>query len=269
MKSKLVNTIGVLFILFSTSLYASQAPYIVLHPQNLLVVEGDTASFQVDAGGNTPLSYQWYSDTGAITGATNQVLNIPGVIRSQNGTKFYCVVSNSYGSNTTRTAEMSVRRPSSQLIAVTGELFNTKYSMGDEVDVDFIVKLYSSENNDSVLYTEYFLSSENKSVKVDKGNFLLRLGEGRTDDDLRSLIQNHPNLYISFSVAYPNGNFETLTPRSPLTSSPYAFAGAPEVIRGSTDPRTAEIDAPIGTHFIDKNTGKTYIKTHNSWSELQ
>ncbi|HKQ39135.1 MAG TPA: immunoglobulin domain-containing protein, partial [Verrucomicrobiae bacterium] len=54
-------------------------PAITAQPQNVTIVSGDSASFQVDATG-TALRYQWTFNTGDITGATNStyVINPAG-----------------------------------------------------------------------------------------------------------------------------------------------------------------------------------------------
>lgn len=63
--------------------------------------------YSVAASGTQPLSYQWYMDNAAVAGATTSAFNIAGVASSNAGS-YYCVVSNSIGTNTTSTAVLTV-----------------------------------------------------------------------------------------------------------------------------------------------------------------
>ncbi|MDG5816203.1 immunoglobulin domain-containing protein [Chitinispirillales bacterium ANBcel5] len=272
MRERLDLLFGIILVIACTLCNANTLPFITEHPrQNLLLTAGDTVKIAVTVGGDGPFSYQWVSDTGAVMGATDSILVLGPVGKNDNGTTIYCEVSNSYGTISSRSANLIVKRPTSQLIVVSGELRSKSSSSisGEAFDMDFIVRLYSSLTSDSSLYKESFLHSDGKGITVDGNRFFLRLGEGETDNDLREVIQSNTSLYVSFSVSRPGGNFETLSPRTPLTASPYAFSGTPEVLRGGVDPRHAGLEAPVGTYYIDNSNGKTYIRTHNSWAELE
>lgn len=80
------------------------APAITAQPQSVTVLSGDPATFSVTASGTAPFSYQWYSGTTAITGATASTLTItPG----DSGT-YSVVVSNACGEVTSSTASVTV-----------------------------------------------------------------------------------------------------------------------------------------------------------------
>lgn len=68
-------------------------PTIHSHPANQCVVEGGSATLILGAEG-TSLKYQWYKDETKITGATLPVLFYSPVSESDNGSEFFCVVSN-------------------------------------------------------------------------------------------------------------------------------------------------------------------------------
>jgi subtilase family serine protease len=85
-------------------------------PANQSAVDGKSATFTVAATGNpTALSYQWYSGTPGsstpIAGATSASLVLPPVVNSQNGAKFYVVVSNSAATVTSSAATLAVTPP--------------------------------------------------------------------------------------------------------------------------------------------------------------
>lgn len=58
---------------------------ITSQPTNQTVLKGTDATFSVGAAGAGPLSYQWYFDTSAIDGATNQTLVLTNVQTSAAG----------------------------------------------------------------------------------------------------------------------------------------------------------------------------------------
>lgn len=253
-------------------LESPELPRIEKDPVSTAVAEGDTAFFHIVCSGAPPLTYQWHTDTGAIAGAVDSVIEFGPVGLEHDGTSFYCVVSNSMGTIESRTAFVTVMRPSSEMIVVSGELYDAEQrpvGAGSERRMDFTVRLYPSLEADSAVYTERFLTGEGKGIRVSGGDFVVRLGEGATSDDLAGTVRTYSNLFVEFSVTRPGGNPEVLQPRTPLTASPYALSGLPELLRGDGDPVTAGITAPIGTHYVNNTDLSTYIRTHNGWVELR
>ncbi|CAN6484205.1 unnamed protein product [Victoria cruziana] len=88
------------------------APTISTQPASQTVSSGGTASFSVTASGSGTLSYQWYKDSTAISGATSSSYSISSVSSSDAGS-YYVVVSNSAGSVTSSTATLTVTSSSS------------------------------------------------------------------------------------------------------------------------------------------------------------
>lgn len=88
------------------TLTVMDAPSIVQSPGNSIVTEGDNASLSVVAEGSD-LSYQWYRDGVAVSGATSSNLNL-GNVAQQDAGSYYCVVSNSVGSDSSATATLAV-----------------------------------------------------------------------------------------------------------------------------------------------------------------
>jgi hypothetical protein len=71
-------------------------PTIVVPPQNQTVICGDSTSFQVSAGGTTPLSYQWYFQSRPIAGATQTSLQLTNVTPADAG-EYTVIVANPFG----------------------------------------------------------------------------------------------------------------------------------------------------------------------------
>lgn len=86
------------------------APVISTQPTSRTVTAGQSASFTVSATSSTTVSYQWYKNGSAISGATSATLTLSSVTTSAAG-NYYVVVSNSAGSTTSSTATLTVTAP--------------------------------------------------------------------------------------------------------------------------------------------------------------
>ncbi|MEQ2007905.1 MAG: immunoglobulin domain-containing protein [Limisphaerales bacterium] len=79
-------------------------------PQSLTVVQGQNATFSVNAVGSTPLTYQWRFGGVNITGATNSSVTLTNVQPSQAGL-YSVVISNPFGTTTSSNATLTVLVP--------------------------------------------------------------------------------------------------------------------------------------------------------------
>ena len=90
-----------------------KAPTITTPPTNQSVTVGQTASFTVEANGDS-LSYQWQQSTDSgqswtdIDGATDATYTTEATTTSMNGYQYRCVVSNSAGSITSDAVSLTV-----------------------------------------------------------------------------------------------------------------------------------------------------------------
>lgn len=85
----------------------ASAPVITTQPASLSVSVGQAATFSVTATGTAPLSYQWYKNDGALSGATNASYTIASVATADAGT-YKVTVSNSAGNTTSNNATLTV-----------------------------------------------------------------------------------------------------------------------------------------------------------------
>jgi Protein of unknown function (DUF3500)/Immunoglobulin domain len=83
------------------------APTISTQPSSETVTAGSGASFSVTATGSGTLTYQWYKDSTAISGATSSTYSISSAATSDAGS-YYVTVTNSGGTTTSSTATLTV-----------------------------------------------------------------------------------------------------------------------------------------------------------------
>ena len=247
-------------------------PRILRQPRSMTLAEGDTARLSVVVAGSPPVTWQWYCDGTAVTGAIDSVYIIWPVTREHNGKAYYCEINNDVGSCLSANATITVHKPSSQTLVITGDLYSSGRSpigYGSETEMNFLVKLYGTPAGGTELYSESFLLENRQSVTVRDGKFALQLGSGTTNDTLVEVVRAHPNLFVEFTIFRPGGNPEILDKRVPLTASPYALSPLPQTLRGLINPNTAGLEAPIGTHYLQTATDSTFIKTATGWAGLQ
>jgi len=83
------------------------APLITSQPQDRAAVVGNPASFSIQASGSAPLTYQWFHNGATLPNATNTTYSIANVLPADGG-GYHAVVANSFGSVTSRVAQLSV-----------------------------------------------------------------------------------------------------------------------------------------------------------------
>jgi hypothetical protein len=82
-------------------------PIILQEPQDRSAVVDNPATFTVQAVGAPPLAYQWYRNGTLISGATNTSYTIANVATSDVA-GYHVVITNSFGSVTSRVAQLTV-----------------------------------------------------------------------------------------------------------------------------------------------------------------
>lgn len=82
-------------------------PFVISQPASQTVNAGASCSFTVLATGTAPLTYQWYLNSVAVTGATAATYSI-GNVQSANAGSYTCTVTNGLSSTTTSAATLAV-----------------------------------------------------------------------------------------------------------------------------------------------------------------
>jgi glucose/arabinose dehydrogenase len=93
------------------TLTVNAPPNITGHPASQTVTQGQAATFNVVANGSATLTYQWQRNQVNISGATSSTYMIASTALSDNGAKFRCVVTNSFGTATSNEATLTVQAP--------------------------------------------------------------------------------------------------------------------------------------------------------------
>jgi len=108
------------------------APAIVIEPNDLGLVVGQPAVFSVKIVGDSS-SYKWRKNGSDILGATDFTYTIPSVTLSDDGDIYSCVVSNSFGSDTSRDARLSVTALDSRVTGGQLALYTLQEGVGDTI----------------------------------------------------------------------------------------------------------------------------------------
>ncbi len=86
-------------------------PTIITQPVSLTVEVGQTGTFSVTATGAGTLTYQWYKNGVAISGATSSSYTTPPSVLGDSGSVFTVTVSNAVGTVTSNGATLTVLQP--------------------------------------------------------------------------------------------------------------------------------------------------------------
>ncbi|MDQ3015118.1 MAG: PQQ-dependent sugar dehydrogenase, partial [Bacteroidota bacterium] len=119
----------------------SNAPFVSVNPQSILISEGEDARFFIAASGEQPLFYQWQKDGVDIPGADTSFYIFTNAMLSDSGSLFRCIVQNLNGADTSLAAVLKVtadKRPEPVIITPAE---GTMYRAGD-------ILFFSGEAND-------------------------------------------------------------------------------------------------------------------------
>ncbi|MBK9015706.1 MAG: PQQ-dependent sugar dehydrogenase [Saprospiraceae bacterium] len=119
----------------------SDAPFVSVQPQPVLVPVGETVQFRVAASGASPMNFQWQQDGVDIPGAVNDTLYFLNPMLSDSGSLIRCVLTNPSGSDTSQLALLRVtssQRPLPLLLSPSpGEVWRggeTLHLLGSATD---------------------------------------------------------------------------------------------------------------------------------------
>lgn len=132
---KVQNTAGEVTSATATLTLTTIAPTIVQEPSDLAVSSGQTAVFTVVANGTPPLDYQWRRNNVNIAGAASASYTITNVSVGDSN-NYSCIISNSAGSVTTRSAILTV---TAQAPTITSQPQNLSINSGSTAQFSVIV----------------------------------------------------------------------------------------------------------------------------------
>lgn len=164
MKNKATFLLGTVIIFFSTLSLFAQAPIIIKGPSRQGVVEGQTATFFVNAIGDS-LNFQWYVNSTPIASSNDSVYTTPPTTLADNGNQFKVIVTNNYGSDTSITVKLFVTA------------FETRVTENQIVLYDFHEKM-GNQINDVSGYANPLDLTINNSSSVDWSNYALYIKSG-------------------------------------------------------------------------------------------
>lgn len=151
----------------SFSLSVNQIVRITQQPSSLMIDEGSSASLSVTATGTAPISYQWYRNGSAISGATGNTLSLATTAGTDAG-DYFCRVSNPGSSANSATATLSivaVVKTGSALISWQAPTTRADGSALTAADIAGYELFYSEDGTSMSKLTS--LSAGELSVQVD------------------------------------------------------------------------------------------------------
>ncbi|WP_322936371.1 PQQ-dependent sugar dehydrogenase [Nocardioides bizhenqiangii] len=112
----------------------STAPSISAQPRDATVGVGQAATFTVEAQGAAPLSYQWFRNGTAISGATSASYTLTNAQPSDSGASFRVSVANASGSVTSQPATLTVVTNQAPSATITSPAATLTYLAGQKID---------------------------------------------------------------------------------------------------------------------------------------
>ncbi len=180
---------------------ASIPAAILTHPTSQSVLAGAVATFNVQAIGSAPLSYQWHFNSNDLAGATNASLILTNVQLSQAG-DYSVTVSNPYGTTNSAIATLNVTLPPAlvSLVASTGEA-------GGIVSVPVRLRANGNENTlgFSVSFATNRLTLESVELGLNAAGAQLNINSNSASSGRVGIL-----LALPFGTSFPQGTQEVV-----------------------------------------------------------
>ncbi len=132
MNKRFTKLVYLCIVILSSIKIFAQAPIITQQPSSIGVIEGQTATFNIEATGSG-LLHQWYKDGTAISGATDSIYTTPPTVLADNGSEFSVSVTNISGSDSSTSAILFVTDAQSRVTAGQIVLYNFNEGSGTTI----------------------------------------------------------------------------------------------------------------------------------------
>lgn len=110
------------------------APYITSSPRDQSVPFESDAEYTVEVAGQGPMTFEWFFNDVAIANSNNATLVVENVTEELTG-NYYCTITNTYGTTTSRTVSLDVRYRSTfyaEPISLPGVVQFEDYDVGGQ-----------------------------------------------------------------------------------------------------------------------------------------
>lgn len=148
---------------FTITVLTYVAPAIESQPQDVSVIEGETATFTVAATGDD-LQYQWKLNGVDISGATSASYTTEATTAADDGNKYQCVVTNVGGSVTSEVAVLTV-----ETIPDNGASDDGDIEKDVEVSTDAPIDEATLNNSKEELLNANNIFDANEKQQIDNG----------------------------------------------------------------------------------------------------
>ncbi len=234
----------------ATQIPADSVPVFLSQPQDLLVTEGQSATFGISASGSPTLAYRWRRDGVAIRGAAAETYTLPVATMADDGTCFTVVASNGAGAVASAEARLTVTP------AGGGSVLYTSDRIHSPLDESIAIRLRAIAARNPALRGNVFMKVGD-SITAGAG-LLGPFGTGHIDNDgpsweINVRFDSHPELkaLVQYfrSGSIPAGGTVSCLERASLAArvgetAGWATAGYPSPLQQEIDlaqPRYAVI----------------------------
>jgi uncharacterized repeat protein (TIGR02543 family) len=225
------------------------APSILTHPQPQTIAQGTSATLSVNANGTQPLTYQWYRNNTAITGATSASYTTP-ILQLGQDASYYVRVTNSLGGVNSNLATVTV----SNILppATTNDITSVSAEKNLIVGQTYTATVkYKAKTNSHIAFT---LKSRHNTARwyYQSGYIPVPQGEGTKTftftvpaKDIFGTTDITSEQLIYYTVLSTDGTWEKREDADTITSV-YA--------KGGVAPQTPVITSPSNNTIYPSNT---------------
>jgi glucose/arabinose dehydrogenase len=252
----------------------TQSPHITLQPAAVNALVGDDVKFSIGAGGQEPLSFQWYKNDVILPEEKSSSLTVEKVGLDDNGDQYHCVVSNEFGSVTSKKVKLSVidntlAEVSIEIINPTGE-----YKGGDTLR--FSGSATDAEDGElqasaftwwiDFHHDDHTHPALDPVENIETGYYVIpRLGETSDNVWYRVYLEvkdSHGFTSTAYEEIFPlKADFELLTQPEALS----VFLDGSPTTTPTTITSVVGITRTIGAPPFQENNGKYYF--FKNWSD--